>query len=83
VIERAVELVEAVDGRQVLIAVAKVVLPELGGGVALRLEQLRDGHVAVLQALRSAGHADLGVAGAEAALTSDERRAPAVQLCSA
>src|SRR6185436_7800529 len=40
VVERAVELVEAVHGRQMLIAVAEVVLAELGGGVPLGLEQL-------------------------------------------
>src|SRR6185295_15936044 len=38
-------------------------------------EQQGDGHVAVLQALRSAGHADLGVAGAETTLPGDERGA--------
>src|SRR5262249_30904058 len=73
--ERTVTLVEAVNGRKMLIAVAQVVLAELRGGVALRLEQLGDRYVAVLQALRSAGHADLGVASAEAALAGDERRA--------
>ena len=66
-VERAVELVEPVDGGQVFIAVAEVVLAELAGGVALGLEQLGDGHVAVLEALRRAGHADLGVARAQAA----------------
>ena len=45
-IERAMELVEAVDGGQVFVAVAQVVLPELPGGVTLSLEQLCDGHVA-------------------------------------
>src|SRR6185436_20751732 len=72
----AVKLVEAVNGRQVFIAVAKVVLPELGSGVALRLEQLRDGDVPVLQALRRAWHADLGIAGSETALAGNERGAP-------
>ena len=41
VIEIAEELVEAVDRRQKLVAVAEVVLAELAGGVAERLEQLR------------------------------------------
>jgi len=38
----------------------------------LGLEQLGDGHVARLEALRSAGQADLRVARAETALSSDE-----------
>ena len=42
VIERAEELVEAVRGGQVLVEVAEVVLAELAGHVALRLEQLGD-----------------------------------------
>jgi hypothetical protein len=83
VVERAVELVEAVDGRQMLVAVAEVVLPELGGGVALRLEQLARSSRRGAAGPARAGHADLGVAGAETALPvmNDER--PAVQLCSA
>ena len=63
-VERAVELVEPVDGGQELIAVAQMVLAELAGGVALGLEQLGDGHVAELEALRRTGHADFGVAAA-------------------
>jgi hypothetical protein len=39
VVEVAEELVEAVVGRQVLVAVAEVVLAELAGHVAVRLEQ--------------------------------------------
>ena len=59
VVEVAEELVEAVLGRQILVAVAEVVLAELTGRVAERLERLGDGDVAVLQADRGAGHADL------------------------
>ena len=58
------------------IPVAEMVLAELAGGVALALEQLRDGHVAGLKALRGARHADFGVAGAQSALAGDERGAP-------
>ena len=43
VIEIAEELVEAVDRGQELVAVAQVVLAELAGGVALRLERGGDG----------------------------------------
>ena len=75
VIEVAEELVEAVHGRQVFVAVAEMVLAELAGGVAERLEQLGDGRVFLLQADRGAGHADLGQAGADRVLAGDEARA--------
>ncbi len=74
-VEVAVELVEAVDGRQVLVAVAQVVLAELTGGVAVVLQQLGDGRVLVAEALLGAGQADLAEAGPEHALAGDERRA--------
>ena len=76
VVEVAEELVEAVDGRQELVQVAEVVLAELAGGVAERLEQLGDRRVLGLQADVGAGDADLAQAGAEDALPGDERRAP-------
>ena len=41
VVEVAEELVEAVDRRDELVAVAEVILAELAGRVALRLEQVR------------------------------------------
>ena len=59
VVERAHELVEAVRGGQVLVEVAEMVLAELRGHVALRLEQLRDRHVARLQPFLRARQADL------------------------
>ena len=43
VVEVAEELVEAVLGRQVLVAVAEMVLAELAGGIALRLHHVGDG----------------------------------------
>ena len=72
VIEVAEELVEAVHGRQVFVAVAEVVLAELAGGVAERLQQFGDGRVFRLQADGGAGHADLGQAGADRVLAGDE-----------
>ena len=81
VIERAEELVEAVRGGQRLVGVAEVVLAELRGHVALRLEQLGDRDVARLEPFLRAGQADLEVAGAKAALPRDEAARPAVQLC--
>ena len=75
VIERAEELIEPVRGGQVLVEVAEVVLAELRGHVALRLEQFCDGHVARLQAFLRAGQTDLEHAGAKAGLAGDEARA--------
>ena len=59
VVEVAEELVEAVHGRQELVAVAEMVLAELAGGVALRLEQLGERRVLVRQPFLCAGQADL------------------------
>ena len=52
VVEVAEELVEAVHGRQELVQVAEVVLAELPGRVAERLQQLGDRRVLGLQADR-------------------------------
>ena len=49
VVEVSEKLVEAVHGRQVFVAVAQVVLAELAGRVAQRLEQLGDRRVFFLQ----------------------------------
>jgi hypothetical protein len=51
VIEVAEEHVEAVHGRQELVAVAEMVLAELAGRVALRLEQLGNRRVLLRQPL--------------------------------
>ena len=75
VVEVAEELVEAVDGRQRLVAVADVVLAELAGGVAEVLEQAADRGIELAHAHRRAGEADLGQPGADAVLAGEERRA--------
>ena len=75
VVEVAEELVEAVDRRQRLVAVADVVLAELAGGVAEVLEQAADRGIELAHAHRRAGEADLGEAGADAVLAGEERRA--------
>ena len=75
VIKIAKELVEAVHGRQELVAVAEVVLAELSGGIALRLEQLGDGWVLGRQPLLCRRQSDLQEPGAQRALPSDEGRA--------
>ena len=65
VVEVAEELVEAVVRRQHLVAVAEVVLAELAGHVALRLEQAGDRRIFLLHALGRARQPDLGEAGAD------------------
>jgi hypothetical protein len=58
-----------------------VVLAELAGGVAQRLEQFGNRGVLGLQTDVGAGHPHFGEAGAVGILPGDERGAPAVQLC--
>ena len=52
VIEVAEELVEAVHARQIFVPIAEMVLAELAGRVAERLQQLGDGRIFLLQADR-------------------------------
>ena len=76
VVQVAEELVEPVGGRQVLVQVAEVVLAELAGRVAQRLEQFGDRRILLLQTDVDPGHPDLAHAGAVHTLPGDERRAP-------
>jgi hypothetical protein len=76
VVEVAEELVEAVHGRQELVPVAEMVLAELAGRVAERLQELGDRHVLRLQAHRRSRYAHFAQARAEHALAGDERRPP-------
>ena len=62
-------------GRQEFVAVAQMVLAELAGGVAQRLEQFGDCRVFFLQADGRARHADLGQTRADRVLAGDEARA--------
>ena len=80
-VEVAEELVEAVAGWQHLVAVAQMVLAELAGDVALRLEQRGDGRVFLLHALGRARQADLRrpVRMGDCPVMNAAR--PAVQLC--
>jgi hypothetical protein len=55
VVEVAEELIEAVHRRQVLVAVALVVLAELAGGVALALQHGGDRDVGLLPTLGAPG----------------------------
>ena len=63
VIEVAHELVEAVVGRQVLVAVALVVFAELAGGIAHPLHHGGDGYIGILPAFLGTWKSDLGHAG--------------------
>jgi hypothetical protein len=76
VIKIAEELVEAVNRRQESVLVAEMVLAELAGRIAERLEQFRDRRILCLKADRRARKSDLGEAGAEHALPGDECGAP-------
>ena len=75
VIEIAEELVEAVQRRQKLVLVAEMVLAELAGGVAERLEQLGDGRILGAETEIGARQPDLRQPGAKHALAGDEGRA--------
>ena len=76
VVEVAEELIEAVVGGQVLVAVTEVVLAELACRVALGLEHAGDRRVLLAHPFLGAGQTDLGEPGAKHALTHDERCAP-------
>ena len=75
VIEVSVEIVETVNGRQILVTVAEVVLARLTGHVSQRLEQISDGGVFGLEALHRARHANRCKAGTHRDLPGDECRA--------
>ena len=76
-VQDAVELVEAVDGGQVFVAVAQVVLADLRRSVAVGLEQLGDRRIGILQSLFGGRHADLQKSlCAEWSLAGDERGTP-------
>ena len=72
VVEVAEELIKAVHRRQMLVAIAEVVLAELARAVALGLEQLGDGGVFILEALLGPRQAHLAEPGAVDALAGDE-----------
>ena len=72
VIEIAEELVEAVHAWQIFVAVAEMVLAELPGGVAHRLQRGGDGRRLCGHADVGAGLTDGGQAGADRQLAGDE-----------
>ena len=83
VIQIAEKFVEAMDHRQELVLVAKVVLAELPGGVAHRFQYRRSCHRLGWQADRRASLADRCYAGADRQLPGDEVGATRRATCSA
>ncbi len=75
VIEIAEELVEAVDGRQSLVAIADVVLAELSRSVSEVLKQAADRRIELAHPHRRAREAHLGQPRANAVLSGEERGA--------
>ena len=67
VIEIAEEFVEAVIGRQMLVAITQMILAELAGRIAQRLQQLGDRRILAGQAFGRARQPDLQQAGAQRA----------------
>src|SRR5690606_14181034 len=76
VIQVAVKLVEAIDGGQVLVAVAKVVLAELAGAVTQLLEQFGERRVALVDTHRRAWQTDSVHAGADRQLPGNKGGSP-------
>src|SRR5688572_15610958 len=76
VIEAADELIEAVHGGQVLIAITLMILAELTRGVALALQDGGHGDVGLLPAFLRARHSNLGHAGSDRNAAADERGTP-------
>ena len=72
VVQVAEEFVEAVVGRQHVVAVTEMVLAELSGHVALRFEQCGNGRIFFLHAFGCTRQADLGQAGPDGGLSGDE-----------
>src|SRR6478609_8294621 len=72
VVEDSVELVKTVDCGQILIAIPQVILANLRGRVAERLENLRDCWIGILQALLSGWQTDFQQPRAEWSLPGDE-----------
>jgi hypothetical protein len=71
-IEVAEELVEAMNSRQKLVEIAQMVLAELAGGVAERLQRFCDGHILGAKTNRCARQPDFRKPGADRRLSGDE-----------
>ena len=71
-VEIAEELIEAVNGRQILVAVSQMVFAKLTRSVTEGLQEFCNGRVLRLQTYGRARDANLGQARAESALSGDE-----------
>src|SRR6516225_4414956 len=74
-VEIAKPVVEPVHRRQELVAITKMVLAELCGGVAFSLEHFGKGRIAFLDPARRAGNSDSRHSGPDRQLPHDECRA--------
>ncbi len=72
VIEVAEELIESVNGGQMLVAVAEVVLAELAGGIAEILHELPNRGILEAEPERRARHADLRETGTDRRLAGNK-----------
>jgi hypothetical protein len=75
VIEVAEELVETVRSRQMLVAIAEVVLAELAGGITVCLKNVCDAGIMRPETKFCTRQTDLGEAGANRRLSGDESSA--------
>ena len=73
--------VEPMDRRQMLVAIAEMVLAELAGGIADILQQRRNGWIAFLPAFLGAGEANLVIPVRTGTVPPMKAARPAVQLC--
>jgi hypothetical protein len=83
VIKIAKELVETVNGGQVFVSIAEMVLAELSGDVAKRFQQLGNGRIFFLDTFLGARQSDFQESRAQRALPVMNAARPAVQLCCA
>src|SRR6516162_8650097 len=72
-VEVAEEFIEAMHRGEKLVSVSQMVLSELAGGVAQRLQQFRHGWIFRPNTGIRPGHADLGEASADRVLAGNER----------
>src|SRR5262249_50690865 len=73
-VEIAEELVEAIHGRQRVVAVADVILAKLPGRVTELLEQAADRRITLAHSHRSPGKSNLRQSGPDSMLPGQERR---------
>ena len=75
VVEVAEELIEAMHGRQELVAIAEMVLAELSADISEGLEQFRKGRILIRQSFLCARQSHLEQPGTHRTLAGNKRRA--------